>query len=376
MRGDEAFKVQAGEMERDRVRVDISKRDMATNQARLSRAKALLRDLRDQDSSHRHQDTQQVKTRQVKTQQVRTQQVKAQQVKMAPIVHAAKVSQAVETKHLIAIAHKVDPVQAQSDGSKRGAKSPVRALGLMVAQGAKQEEAVVHVGKVPSSVKVDKTLATIKVDTNQVDPSLPSMKLDKATLLSAPPPAPAQIKHVTKKTVEAAAALVGAVTAVKYIATAATKHITHLPAHRGQHTLAHKANGGLHTANWGAQKANGDKDKTALEKTQGGGKSAFSRAVDSIGLPHVAVAEEKEMNEGGSAGREMELASGAYAVLTSHGIDHSKVFKPSISEEVASLVYESSKSNSLHQHPVAAPDVHNADDRSLPLIERSLILNW
>jgi len=366
MRGDEAFKVQAGEMERDRVRVDISKRDMATNKARLSRAKALLRDLRDQDSSYRHQDTQQVKTRQVKTQQVRTQQVKAQQVKTAPIVHAAKVSQAVETKHLIAIAHKGGPVQAQSDGSKRAAKLPVRALGLMVAQGAKQEEAVVHAGKVPSSVKVDKTLPTIKVDTNQVDPSLPSMKLDKAALLSAPPPAPAQVKHVTKKTVEAAAALVGAVTAAKHIATA----------HRGQHTLAHTANGGLHTANGGAQKAHGDKDKTALEKTQGGGKSAFSRAVDSIGLPHVAVAEEKEMNEGGSAGREMELASGAYAVLTSHGIDDRKVFKPSVSEEVASLVYESSKSSSLHQHPVAAPDVHNADDRSLPLIERSLILNW
>lgn len=157
------------------------------------------------------------------------------------------------------------------------------------------------------------------------------VKSVKVAKLAEPAPAPVQVKHVTKQAVGAAVALVAAAVAAKGGA--------------GNSQRAH-----VH-----------------------GGKSAFSRAVDSIGLPHVAVAEEKEENEGGSPGREMELASGAFSVLTAHGIVD-KPFKPSASEEVASLVYESSKSSSLHER--RARSVHGVDNKALPLIERSLILNW
>ena len=67
----------------------------------------------------------------------------------------------------------------------------------------------------------------------------------------------------------------------------------------------------------------GDQEKAkaaAAAAAAAASKRAFSQAVDAIGLPTRAMAEEQEPDEGGSPGREMELASSAAAVETPHGI--------------------------------------------------------
>ena len=63
-----------------------------------------------------------------------------------------------------------------------------------------------------------------------------------------------------------------------------------------------------------------ENEKAAAAAAATASKRAFSRAVDAIGLPTRAMAEVQEPNEGGSPGREMELASSAAAVETPHGI--------------------------------------------------------
>lgn len=178
----------------------------------------------------------------------------------------------------------------------------------------------------------------------------------RATVSAAPKAA-----HATKRaTKQSAAAVVRA--AARIDGGAGKKQ----PATATKNTRAAEAHSGRHTQ----QKLSSTPQQKEIKRAKGSFAASFSRAVDAIGMPKIAVAEDKEADEGGSPGREMELASSATAVMTSHGIVD-KPYSPSTSEEVAAMVYSAS-SQALHAKGAASA----ASTEKLPYIERSFIMNW
>jgi len=302
MDADEAFKLQAGQMERDQVRVDMTKEGMLANKGELRAAHEMLDALRREDAR--------------------------QQVLGQARHHGAMAAPAQGRMHT----PKGDSLAgAQATAKKHGAGGRVEASKQAAASAARPE----------------------------AQPLPPATAPPPAT---AAPPAP-HVAHVTKEGVGAAAAVVA-------------------QARQAKAAAGKRPRGPEPPASTGPDMAPRSAHLASNGKEAAASRRAFSRAVDSIGMPPRALAEEHAADEGGSPGREMELASSAVAFESPHGIVD-KPYRPSASEEVASLVFEAD--GRRHQpHTAALKAASHASSRasnydatrSLPWIERSQILNW
>ena len=300
MDADEAFKLQAAKMERDAVRVDITKRDMSTNLAKLAKAKALLHALDDERP------------------------------------HAAAA-----TPHTMPVGKEA----SSSDATLSAATRPGKPAASLASSRPSSAEAPTHA----------------------------------AAAAPATPATTAPRQQATKQLVGAAAEAAAAAK-LKLAAHTPPPTTTQQTASQG---VSHLVEGQQHVANMKQHVAKVQQGKQPARTSHPPAKrasfaSSFSRAVDTIGLAKTPVAEDAEVDEGGSAGREMELASSASAVLTPRGIvAQDKPYTPSTSEEIASLVYESSKSSARkRQQRGASLDATATQDSALPFIERRSIWNW
>jgi hypothetical protein len=307
MDADEAFKLQAAKMERDAVRVDITKRDMSTNLAKLAKAKALLHALDDEGP------------------------------------HAAAA-----TPHTMPVG---------KEASRKGSTSSSDAT----------LSAATRPGKPAASLASSR-------------PSSAEAPTHAAAAAPATPATTAPRQQATKQLVGAAAAEAAAAAKLKLAAHTTPPTTNKQTASQG---VSHLVEGQQHVANMKQHVAKVQQGKQPARTSHPPAKrasfaSSFSRAVDTIGLAKTPVAEDAEVDEGGSAGREMELASSASAVLTPRGIvAQDKPYTPSTSEEIASLVYESSKSSARkRQQRGANLDATATQDSALPFIERRSIWNW
>ncbi len=311
MDADEAFKLQAAKMERDAVRVDITKRDMSTNLAKLAKAKALLHALDD------------------------------------------------ERPHAAAATPHTPPVGKET--SRKGSTSSSDAT----------RSAATRPGKPAAS------LAS----------SRPSSAEAPTLSAAAAPATPATTARRQQATKQLGAAAAEAADAAKLkLASHTTPPTTNKQT--ASQGVSHLVEGQQRVANMKQHVANMQQGKQSARASHPPAKrasfaSSFSRAVDAIGVAKTPVAEDAEVDEGGSAGREMELASSASAVLTPRGIvAQDKPYRPSTSEEIASLVYESSKSSARtakrveRQQRGAHLDATATQDSALPFIERRSIWNW
>jgi hypothetical protein len=251
MDANEAFKLQAGQMERDQVRVDMTKEGMLANKGKLRAAREMLDALRREDlrqpvpwqANHGHAMRAPAKGR----------------------VHAANVGDS--------------SAAAQATAKKHGAGK-----GVGTASGSKQAS--------------KQAGASVARPQGQAPP--------QARAAPAPTAAPAasHVMHVTKEGVDADAdaAVVAKVLEGKGAA-AGKRRLRAEPLAPAAPAAPPRS---LHLASHGKEEA--------------ASRRAFSRAVDSIGMPSRALAEDQAGDEGGSPGREMELASSAVAVETPHGI--------------------------------------------------------
>lgn len=312
MDADEAFKLQAAKMERDAVRVDITKRDMSTNLAKLAKAKALLHALDDEGP------------------------------------HAAAA-----TPHTMPVG---------KEASRKGSTSSSDAT----------LSAATRPGKPAASLASSR-------------PSSAEAPTHAAAAAPATPATTAPRQQATKQLVGAAAAEAAAAAKLKLAAHTTPPTTNKQTASQG---VSHLVEGQQHVANMKQHVAKVQQGKQPARTSHPPAKrasfaSSFSRAVDTIGLAKTPVAEDAEVDEGGSVGREMELASSASAVLTPRGIvAQDKPYRPSASEEIASLVYESSKNSARsatrveRQQRGAHLDATATQDSALPFIERRSIWNW
>jgi hypothetical protein len=307
-------------MERDAVRVDITKRDMSTNLAKLAKAKALLHALDD------------------------------------------------ERPHAAAATLHTKPVGKET--SREGSTSSSDAT----------RSAATH---------PDKPAASLASSPSAEAPSADALT-HAAAAAPATPATTAPRQQATKQLVGAAAAEAAAAAKVKLAAHTTPPTTNKKTASQG---VSHLVEGQQHVANMKQHVANKKLGKQSARASparalhppakRASFASSFSRAVDAIGVAKTPVAEDAEVDEGGSVGREMELASSASAVLTPRGIvAQDKPYRPSASEEIASLVYESSKNSARtatrveRQQRGAHLDATATQDSALPFIERRSIWNW